>query len=472
MPYSSAAQLERQVFARAGDGQGGVVVAWTLADAAVLMAAMSLCVWQQPGFVPGGPGEECAPVCPAVPSKCCRKSRPLHLGGHRPQAAATMMPMDLAGRAVRRRCAATSGSVPLAERLRPQHAGRGDRPAQHLLAPRPPAARGLRNGPRAVDDPVGPARRRQDHAGAAAGRGGRRAVHRAVGGAGRREGHPRSRGAGQAQRKAGPQHVVFVDEVHRFNKAQQDAFLPHVESGLFTFIGATTENPSFEVNSALLSRATVHVLKSAGRRRPGPHARSRVRGPLQAAPPLTPDGCAQRLVAHADGDARRLLNAYENLVAGRPWRGRNWTRPQLEAHAGRTAAPLRQGRRPVLRQPSRRCTSRCAVQRPRCRAVLAGAHARRRRRPALCWRAACVRMASRGHRPGRPARAALALDAAEVYERLGSPEGELALAEAVVYLAVAPSRTPSTRPGTRCATSSRRTAAARCPSACATRRPS
>jgi putative ATPase len=58
--------------------------------------------------------------------------------------------------------------------------------------------------------------------------------------------------------------VVFVDEVHRFNKAQQDAFLPHVESGLFTFIGATTENPSFEVNSALLSRATVHVLKALG----------------------------------------------------------------------------------------------------------------------------------------------------------------------------------------------------------------
>ena len=65
----------------------------------------------------------------------------------------------------------------------------------------------------------------------------------------------------QAARSAGRATVVFVDEVHRFNKAQQDAFLPHVESGLFTFIGATTENPSFEVNSALLSRATVHVLK-------------------------------------------------------------------------------------------------------------------------------------------------------------------------------------------------------------------
>ncbi len=65
----------------------------------------------------------------------------------------------------------------------------------------------------------------------------------------------------RAARQAGRATIVFVDEVHRFNKAQQDAFLPHVESGLFTFIGATTENPSFEVNSALLSRATVHVLK-------------------------------------------------------------------------------------------------------------------------------------------------------------------------------------------------------------------
>ena len=70
------------------------------------------------------------------------------------------------------------------------------------------------------------------------------------------------RAAGRAPRRAA-RTVVFVDEVHRFNKAQQDAFLPHVESGLFTFIGATTENPSFEVNSALLSRATVHVLQAA-----------------------------------------------------------------------------------------------------------------------------------------------------------------------------------------------------------------
>src|SRR6185369_6537108 len=106
--------------------------------------------------------------------------------------------------------------------------------------------------------------------------------------------------------------VVFVDEVHRFNKSQQDAFLPHVESGLFTFIGATTENPSFEVNSALLSRATVHVLKVLSeddlREMIGRAAA------LLQAPPLT-DAARDRLVGYADGDARRLLNAYENLIA-------------------------------------------------------------------------------------------------------------------------------------------------------------
>jgi len=105
--------------------------------------------------------------------------------------------------------------------------------------------------------------------------------------------------------------VVFVDEVHRFNKAQQDAFLPHVESGLFTFIGATTENPSFEVNSALLSRATVHVLKSLN---DTDLRELLVRAvALLAAPPLS-EPARDRLIAYADGDARRLLNAYENLI--------------------------------------------------------------------------------------------------------------------------------------------------------------
>ena len=114
----------------------------------------------------------------------------------------------------------------------------------------------------------------------------------------------------QAVRRNGRRTIVFVDEVHRFNKAQQDAFLPHVESGLFTFIGATTENPSFEVNAALLSRATVHVLRAveedamAALLQRGQQALS--------GPELTPDARA-RLIAYADGDARRVLNTYETL---------------------------------------------------------------------------------------------------------------------------------------------------------------
>src|SRR5204863_2308781 len=110
---------------------------------------------------------------------------------------------------------------------------------------------------------------------------------------------------------SGRRTVVFVDEVHRFNKSQQDAFLPHVESGLFTFIGATTENPSFEVNSALLSRATVHVLKSLSDE--DLKVLLQRAHELLGAPDLT-EPAAQRLIGYADGDARRLLNAYENLV--------------------------------------------------------------------------------------------------------------------------------------------------------------
>ena len=98
--------------------------------------------------------------------------------------------------------------------------------------------------------------------------------------------------------------ILFVDEIHRFNKAQQDALLPHVESGLFTFIGATTENPSFEVNSALLSRAQVYVLKSLSEA----ELRQLVARALGALQPLTLDEAAvSTLVGYADGDARRLI---------------------------------------------------------------------------------------------------------------------------------------------------------------------
>jgi putative ATPase len=111
--------------------------------------------------------------------------------------------------------------------------------------------------------------------------------------------------------QSGRRTILFVDEVHRFNKAQQDAFLPFVERGLLTFIGATTENPSFEVNSALLSRAAVYVLKSLSMTE---LAELFDRARAKAFPDLDFDAEArERLIGHADGDARRLLNVLETL---------------------------------------------------------------------------------------------------------------------------------------------------------------
>ncbi|MFN3595629.1 MAG: recombination factor protein RarA, partial [Thiobacillaceae bacterium] len=111
--------------------------------------------------------------------------------------------------------------------------------------------------------------------------------------------------------QTGRRTLLFVDEVHRFNKAQQDAFLPYVEQGLLTFVGATTENPSFEVNSALLSRAAVYVLKpltSAELRELFLRAQARAFPELEFA-----DDAVDRIIGYADGDARRLLNVLETL---------------------------------------------------------------------------------------------------------------------------------------------------------------
>jgi putative ATPase len=236
----------------------------------------------------------------------------------------------------------------------------------------------------------------------------------------------------QAARPAGRGTLVFVDEVHRFNKAQQDAFLPHVESGLFTFIGATTENPSFEVNSALLSRATVHVLRpldDTDLRRLLQRARE-----VLGAPPLT-ESAAARLVAHADGDARRLLNAYENTVAA--------------------AGPVAVMDEDVLKRALGEQLRRYDKGGDHFYDVISALHKSVRGSDpdaALYWLARMLdggvdpryvarrvlRMASEDVGLADPRALQLSLQAAEVYERLGSPEGELALAQAVVYLAVAP----------------------------------
>ena len=340
--------------------------------------------------------------------------------------------------------AAQLARTPLRRLLRRRAAGRaaaaedarrGDRPAAPAR-PGQAAARRLRVGPAALDDPVGPARRRQDDAGAPDGRRLRRPVHRHVGGARRRQGHPRGGRAGArgAARRAA-RTVVFVDEVHRFNKSQQDAFLPHVESGLFTFIGATTENPSFEVNSALLSRATVHVLKPLERRRPRRVLLERAQA-LLAAPPLTEAGarppdrlCRRRRAA----PAQRLREPGRARPATRraDRRGACSSRRSASSCAATTRAAS------SSTTPSRRCTRRCAAatRTPRCTGSCACSTAASTR---ATRRAALVRMASEDIGLADPRALRLALDAAEIYERLGSPEGELALAEAVVYLAMAP----------------------------------
>ena len=235
-----------------------------------------------------------------------------------------------------------------------------------------------------------------------------------------------------AARRSGKATVVFVDEVHRFNKAQQDAFLPHVEAGLFSFIGATTENPSFEVNSALLSRATVHVLKALDDAELG-ELIARAAAAL-AAPPLTP-AAHQQLVAHADGDARRLLNAYDNLVAANAGVA-ELGELQLEATLGEL---LRRGDKggdvfydtiSALHKSVRGSDPDASLY-WLARLLDAGMDPRYAARR-------IVRMASEEVGLADPRALRLALDAAEVFERLGSPEGELALAQAVVYLAVAP----------------------------------
>jgi putative ATPase len=236
----------------------------------------------------------------------------------------------------------------------------------------------------------------------------------------------------QAAKPGGRRTIVFVDEVHRFNKSQQDAFLPHVESGLFTFIGATTENPSFEVNSALLSRATVHVLKSLT----AADLRELLARAVQllVAPPLA-EPAVERLIGYADGDARRLLNAYENLVAMNPGVA-TIDEPMLERSLGEQLRRYDKGGEQfydtisALHKAVRGSDPDAALY-WFLRMLDGGVDPRYAARR-------LVRMASEDIGLADPRALRLALDAAETYERLGSPEGELTLAQAVVYLAVAP----------------------------------
>jgi putative ATPase len=227
--------------------------------------------------------------------------------------------------------------------------------------------------------------------------------------------------------------IVFVDEVHRFNKSQQDAFLPHVESGLFTFIGATTENPSFEVNSALLSRAAVYVLQPLSA---DDLHQIVARAQAASALPAIEAAAADRLIAYADGDARRLLNTLETLaVAATQEKTVEITDAWLLKVLGERMRRYDKGGEQFYDtisalHKSVRGSDPDAALYWFVRMLDGGADPRYMARR-------LIRMAAEDIGLADPRALRMALDAADVYERLGSPEGELALAECVVYLAVA-----------------------------------
>ena len=232
--------------------------------------------------------------------------------------------------------------------------------------------------------------------------------------------------------QSGRHTIMFVDEVHRFNKAQQDAFLPFVERGLITFIGATTENPSFEVIGALLSRAAVYVLEAL---KPDELGELLDRA-LAAAMPGTAMAAPARdaIIAYADGDGRRLINLVEQLgvaAAGR----RDVDLAFVETTIVRSLRRFDKGGEAFYDQISAlhksvRGSDPDAALYWLCRMLDGGAD------PLYVGRR-MIRMASEDIGLADPRALRLALDAVETYERLGTPEGELALAEAVIYMACA-----------------------------------
>jgi putative ATPase len=234
--------------------------------------------------------------------------------------------------------------------------------------------------------------------------------------------------------QSGRRTIVFVDEVHRFNKAQQDAFLPFVESGLFTFIGATTENPSFEVNGALLSRAAVYVLKSLDAQELGTlfdrAAGARLGG-------ITVEAAArEELIALADGDARRLLNLIEQCANALANAGsRQLDSALVRDVVSRGVRRFDKGGDAFYDQISAlhksvRGSNPDAALYWLTRMLDGGAD------PLYLGRR-MIRMASEDIGLADPRALNIALDACATFERLGTPEGELALANCAIYLACA-----------------------------------
>ncbi len=241
--------------------------------------------------------------------------------------------------------------------------------------------------------------------------------------------------AQQNLQQNGRHTILFVDEVHRFNKSQQDAFLPFVEQGLVTFIGATTENPSFEVNNALLSRAQVYVLHSLSAEELGKlfeRAQQRVLADLSF-----DDAARERIIGYADGDARRLFNALEQLQTAARAAGTNRIDGTfLDAALAQNLRRFDKGGAAFYDQISAlhksvRGSNPDAALYWLVRMLDGGADPRYLARR-------IVRMAWEDIGLADPRAMQLTVDATQTYERLGSPEGELALAQAVLYLACAP----------------------------------
>ncbi len=232
----------------------------------------------------------------------------------------------------------------------------------------------------------------------------------------------------------GRKTILFVDEVHRFNKSQQDAFLPHVESGLFTFIGATTENPSFEVNGALLSRAAVYVLKSLTEDDLAALADRALA--LDGAGVTIAAEAKLTLIASADGDGRKLLNNLEIVLRAAQFKKSDCIDSALlKESLGDTLRRFDKGGDAFYDQISAlhksvRGSNPDGALYWLVRMLDGGADPRYLSRR-------LIRMAAEDIGLADPRALRLTLDAAETYERLGTPEGELALAEAVIYLACA-----------------------------------
>ncbi len=237
----------------------------------------------------------------------------------------------------------------------------------------------------------------------------------------------------KAAREAGRGTLLFVDEIHRFNRAQQDGFLPFVESGVVTLIGATTENPSFEINGALLSRCQVLVLNRLDRAALETLL-GRAEGSEGAALPLTADG-RRALVEMADGDGRYALNLAEQVFAMAS-KERPLTAASLSALLQKRAVAYDKDRDEhynlisALHKSVRGSDPDAALY--WFARMLEGGED-----PSYLSRR-LVRMASEDIGLADPTALMIAAEAARVYERLGSPEGELALAQAVIHLATAP----------------------------------